>query len=94
MVTTDGFDSFAILSYQCGLLNWESANGAVIGYSVNNKYYENYMLSMSSNVNKIACQQSPDSVWNTVLYHIGKSTLHYQIHTYIHSQTVSVQRYM
>ena len=82
VVTTDGFDSYAIFSYQCGLLNWESTSGAVIGYSVNNKYYKNHRLSMSSNVSNIACQQSPDSIWNSVLYNIGKSSVHYKMYTF------------
>ena len=83
VVTTDGFDSHAIFSYQCGLLNWKSTDGAVIGYSVDNKYYDNNIFSMSSNISNIACQQSPDSVWNSVLYNIGKSTVHYKIYIYI-----------
>ena len=68
MIATDGLTSYAILTYQCGMLR---SNFATIGFSISPNFYENHELSRTSNVDSIACLNSPNSVWSNVVYHIG-----------------------
>ena len=70
MLVTNGIQSYAILSYVCGELNWNNSNTA-IGFSANQCFYANNQHS-GSNVNDIACanQLMTDEI-NDVVYLIS-----------------------
>ena len=65
ILITDGTYTITIFIYKCGLLEWD--NGVTIGYSAGDDPYDNYDPSSSN----IACENSPDSEWNNVLYVIS-----------------------
>ena len=66
-MVTDGTNSFAIFIYQCGDLQW-SRNGATIGFGAGSKFASNHWLSGTSNVTSIACLNTPDNQFFTLLY--------------------------
>ena len=73
VIVTDGVESYAVFTYKCGELNWSSILGsAAVGYSAGNNSFANHPLSQSSNVNSIACLNSP-SPWSNVIYHLTQS---------------------
>ena len=73
--------SYAIFTYQCDLLNWQSYN-ASIGFSAGKKFYKNHFLSRQSNVNDISCLNEPYSKWSNIVYntHTGTHGLNYQLY--------------
>lgn len=65
-----------MFTYKCGALWWTSpyTYNAAIGYSAAGGYYENHQYSLRSNVNEIACLNSPYSVWFNVVYKLSGGT--------------------
>ena len=66
LIITDGTYSYAIFTYMCGLLEWD--NGVTIGYSAAGDPYENHDPSSED----VACENSPDSEWNNVVYRLSE----------------------
>ena len=73
VLVTDGVRSYAVFTYKCGELHWANYN-ASIGFSASSSFFANHPLSRQSNVNSIACLNSPTSQWSNVLYQISGKT--------------------
>lgn len=71
MIATNGNTSYAIFTYWCGGLNWTRTNSATIGFSTGPNLYANHELSLTANVNDIACLNYPNNEWSNVVYYIG-----------------------
>ena len=65
-MATDGVLSYAIFTYQCGGFNWLHNNYASIGFSITQDFFDNHELSLTPNVNDIACS----SAWSNVIYQV------------------------
>ena len=77
ILATNGEESYAVFTYKCGDLNWLSSPRASIGYSAASNVYANHPLSRTSNVNSIACVNSPSSPWSNIVYNLNESMLPY-----------------
>ena len=75
VVATDGFQSFAVFTYQCGGLNWiRGTAGASIGFSAKSGSgyaFANHPFSRKPNVNDIACYNQTCPPWSNVVYKIS-----------------------
>ena len=70
ILITNGFQSYAIFIYRCGLMGW--SGNATIGFKAAGDYYENHNLSGNS-ARLIACSNIPfNSSWTNVVYKLGK----------------------
>ena len=65
-MVTDGNISFAIFIYQCGDLQWQ--NNANIGFGAGSEFVSNHWLSGTENVTSIACLNTPDNQFFSLLY--------------------------
>ena len=75
IVFTDGLQSYAVFTYQCGELNWiGSSRGAVVGFSASNTFFTNHPLSNQPNINDISCNNQQCPPWSNVVYKINKNT--------------------
>ncbi len=72
MITDSQWQSYAIFTYKCGLLEWsgDSPFYAVIGYSALGLVYEDHPFSYMASANDIACLNSPASEWSNVIYNL------------------------
>ena len=66
VLVTDGTNSFAIFIYGCGDLEWGS--GATIGFGAGFELFSNHQLSISGDATSIACINTLDNQFFTVLY--------------------------
>ena len=71
-MATDGILSYAIFTYLCGGLNWLRYNYASIGFSITQNFFANHELSLTPNVNDIACANDSVSGWSNVVYQVSK----------------------
>ena len=71
-MATDGVHSCAIFTYRCGELNWIANDYASIGFSITESYYGNHELSLTSDVNNIACTYGN---WSNVNYKVGHASM-------------------
>ena len=69
-MATDGILSYAIFTYQCGGLNWLSGSYASVGFGVTQNFFANHVLSLTPNVNDIACAGTV-SEWSNVVYQVS-----------------------
>ena len=71
ILLTDGRQSFAVFTYECGLLGWST--GAVVGFTGEGGFYGNHPLSVKGLVlestSNIDCQ-SPYR-WNNVIFNLS-----------------------
>lgn len=68
VVITDGFQSYTVFTYACGLLQWNTDNTA-IGYSAGGY---NFVDSFSGpNASDIDCSRS-DSLFTNRVFHLSK----------------------
>ena len=67
---TDGINSFAIFLYRCGDLQWSGYDPATIGFAAGSEFVSNHWLSGSPNVTYIACLNTPDNQFFTLLYEL------------------------
>lgn len=75
VVTTDGYLSFAIFTYQCGKLNLNTpfnTDVGTIGFSASQTFFENHPLSQTNDINDIACVNLPGSEWSNLIYQISQ----------------------
>ena len=72
VLLTDGTQSYTVLTYKCGELNWGTSSTS-IGFSAGPSLYANHPLSRRSNVRSIACLNSPESSWSNVVYKVDLS---------------------
>jgi len=68
IVSTDGIQSFALFTYQCGSMMW--GGNATIGFNAGGTFYRNQDLSGTSRINDVACQSYPGVVWNNIMYRL------------------------
>ena len=71
IVATDGDQTYAVFTYQCGELNWIQGDSASIGFSAGPNLFANHPLSRQPNVNDIACVNQTCSPWTNVVYRIS-----------------------
>ena len=71
VVATDGNQSFAVFTYQCGGLNWVQGVGATIGFSASKYFFANNPFSRQPNINSIACFNQTCPPWTNVVYKIN-----------------------
>ena len=64
---TDGTKSYCLFLYHCDLLE---SSGAAIGFSSSGNFFFNHQLSLSPSSSEVACGNTPDSNWNSLLYQI------------------------
>ena len=69
ILVTDGLQSYAIFTYQCGSMQW-SGDPATIGFIADGGFFQNHPLSGTLNSRDIACQNFPGTVWNNVVYRL------------------------
>ena len=69
IVITNGQQSYALFTYQCGLLGW--SGGATIGFTAAGKVYQNHHLS-GTYARNIACLNSKITIWTNVIYQLSK----------------------
>ena len=69
IVITDGLDSYAVYIYKCGEMEW--GDDATIGFNAAGDYYENHILSVTSQASDIACVNSAFSEWSNVVYRLS-----------------------
>ena len=69
IVITNGYQSYTIFTYHCGSLEW--SGNAVIGFRADKNLFQIHQLS-GSDAKSIACQKSPRSLWNNVVYQLCK----------------------
>ncbi len=87
VVCTDGTQTFAVYTYNCEQLQWESGEGSsvysVIGYNINpnNAQFSsfasfiNHPLSTFPGVRSVACVNDPLRVeWSNLVYLVGNDT--------------------
>ena len=67
-MVTDGNISFAIFIYQCGDLEWPGFYGATIGFGAGSEFASNHWLSGTPNVTSIACLNTPESQFYSLIY--------------------------
>ena len=67
-MVTDGIDSFAIFIYQCGDLQWPEHGWATVGFGAGYEFVSNHWLSGTPNVTSIACLNTPDDQFYSLLY--------------------------
>ena len=72
VMVTDGTNSFAIFIYRCGDLQW--SGGATIGYGASSEMFSNHRFSGTFFTTSIACLNTPDNQFVTLLYEITNST--------------------
>ena len=74
MIASDVTRSFTIFTYQCGMLHLCCfGNGpASIGFGAEPDFFENHELSLTDNVDDIACLNEANSEWSSVFYQIGR----------------------
>ena len=70
-MVTDGSKSYAVFTYQCGGLT--SQTNGTIGFNADGSFYSNYPLSGTNTVLKVACVNSPMTVWNNLIYPLTQS---------------------
>ena len=75
VVITDGSQSYAVFIYKCGLLQWSGLDRfyrhAVIGYNMKGQFM-NHPFSGFGVATNVACVNSPETSWTTLLYDIGE----------------------
>lgn len=77
LVITDGIErSFAIFTYQCGLLQWpvnqsDTRLPVVIGFQGEPDFYANLLFSSRNIASDIACANTPATIWNNVIYQLS-----------------------
>ena len=69
-MATDGVLSYAMFTYKCGGLNWLDYS-ASIGFSITQNFFANHELSLTPNVNDIACASNSVSGWSNVVYQVS-----------------------
>ena len=67
VLVTDGTKSYCLFLYQCDLLE---SSRASIGFSSSGNFFFNHQLSLSPSSSEVACGNTPDSNWNSLLYQI------------------------
>ena len=77
IVITDGTDSFAVFTYQCGAMTW--SGNATIGFNAGGSQFENHPLSGSSMTQSIGCMNYNSTVWTNLLF---KLTPNSKLHSY------------
>jgi len=69
ILITDGSLSYTVFTYHCGSMMWSGS--ATIGFSADDGFFQSHPLSRTTTSNTIACLNSPDSVWNNLVYQLG-----------------------
>ena len=66
VAVTDGRDSYAVFTYQCGHMDWSSS--ASIGFSTGDGsyYFREHQLSGDTNANAVACLDG--NGFTTIIY--------------------------
>ena len=74
VIASGGNRSFTIFTYQCGMLHLccHGQSYASIGFSAEPDFFANHNLSLTENVDQIACLNQPHSNWSSVLHQIGR----------------------
>ena len=70
ILITDGRNSYAVFIYQCDAMGWSGS--ATIGYYASGDFYENHNLSSTSTANRVACLNTPNTVWSNLVYQLHK----------------------
>ena len=50
----------------------EWSGGASIGFDTDGSFYQSHFLSRSANAKDIACLNSPDTEWSSLIYQLRK----------------------
>lgn len=69
IVITNGQQSYALFTYQCGQLGW--SGDATIGFSAEGKLFQNHYLS-GTYAKNIACLNSGVTIWSNVIYQLSR----------------------
>ena len=70
LVITNGFQSYAVFTYRCGLLSW--SGNATIGYKGEGDSFENYILS-GNGARLVACLNSTSNTsWTNIIFELSK----------------------
>ena len=70
LIITNGFQSYTIFTYRCGLMGW--SGNATIGYKAEGNNFENSKFNGSS-ARLIAClNSSSNSSWTNIIHKLSK----------------------
>ena len=69
-MAVQGSETYSIFLYQCDLIKWTLHN-AVVGFNMNEGFYENHKLSKSEDVVNIDCPDDSLGNFTKVVYKIG-----------------------
>ena len=71
MVITDGSESYALFTYQCGSMSWHG--NATVGFNAGGTLFENHPLTGTSSANSVACLSYSTTVWMNLVYKLTPS---------------------
>lgn len=79
IITDEENQTFAIFTYECGLLEWSDSPAslnqhAVIGYTAPGGFYSSHPLSGTADVTSVSCAACPRSIWSNLVYDLTAST--------------------
>ena len=78
ILITNGLRSFAVFIYNCDRLDPQSVAG--IGYYFNESVQMEHILSSTSTSSRIACENTPCTPWNSIVYPLfGKCNFQYTV---------------
>ena len=66
IVITDGRESYALFTYQCGSMSWHG--NATVGFNAGGTLYENHPLAGTSSANSVSCLSYSTAVWMNLVY--------------------------
>ena len=90
--------TFTIFTYQCGMLHLCCFRGPIpasIGFGAELDFFENHNLSMTENVDDIACLNEEYSEWSSVLYQISRgkhNSQNSQTYTYTSNSFITYRK--
>ena len=71
IVITNGTKTYAVFTYRCDDIQWETSNTTVIGFNAGGTSYDNHPLSGTPDAVNIDCENSPQSIWNNIVYDVN-----------------------
>ena len=68
---TNGTKTYSVFTYRCDDITWANGNRTVIGFNAGGTSYANHPFSGTPNVVNVDCENSPESIWNNLVYDVN-----------------------
>ena len=79
VITSDGLYSYAVVTYECGDINWTgfdadqlNPSNPVVGFQAGQGVHGSHYLSYTPDVINIACLNLPSSNWSNVVFQLSQ----------------------